>query len=328
MATSLAVFALGCAAILGLAELVVRRTIALARRFRLSGTFVGLTVLSIGTSLPEVVTHVAGSVRILRAPEERAEVSGLLLGANIGSDVFQQLFLLPLFGLLGAITVVRGDLLAKVGALVAATALLLALCFGDGLSRAEGGVLTVAYLAYLVFLWKRGERGEDVGAGERLGPGGVGGAAATVVLGFVAMGFAADRVVEASTAIVEAWGIGASFFGLLFLGVATALPEALTAGTAWRKGESQLCSSVLIGSNVTNPLFAVGVGALVSGYDVPRVARVYDLPFKLATALLLFVFLRRRADLDRAESIVLLVAYVAWLVARRIWFAEDAPSPA
>jgi cation:H+ antiporter len=114
----------GATAILLLAEAVVRVTLRLARHFGLSGSFVGLTILSIGANLFEIVTHVIGSVRILRMPERMDTLAGLLLGDNIGSDIFQQNFMLPLVGLLGTVVVVRRMLAVEVDGLLAASGLL------------------------------------------------------------------------------------------------------------------------------------------------------------------------------------------------------------
>lgn len=142
----------GALAILLVAEIVIRLTLRLARHYGLSGSFVGLTVLSIGTSLLEIMTHIVGSMRILREPETMDTLSGLLLGSNIGSDIFQQNFVLPLVGLIGTVAIARRMLTTEVGALIAASSLLWFACLGGVVTRLEGGLLVLAYLAYLYYL--------------------------------------------------------------------------------------------------------------------------------------------------------------------------------
>ena len=100
----------GVAVILILAELIVRHAIKVANYTGLSGTFIGMTILSIGTSIPEIMSHIVGSVTILRQPETMATISGLLIGTNIGSDIFQQNFILPTVALIGTIMVERRHL--------------------------------------------------------------------------------------------------------------------------------------------------------------------------------------------------------------------------
>lgn len=318
------VVAVGVAAIALLAEWVLRRAIRLAAHFGLSGGFLGLSILSVGTSIPEVVTHLVGSFRIVQDPDRMEGLSALLLGTNVGSDIFQQDFVLPVVALVGVARVVRSEMVRQCGALVAASLLLWVVAASGFVSRIEGAVLVLAYLGYLAFL-ARGEADtgeiEDARGFERRR--GVALAALGIVAGFAAMSWTAEAVLSSAEALVERLPVSASFFGVIVLGVATALPELTTALLSVRKGREELSTAVLIGSNVTNPLFAIGAGALLSGYAVPGVVVVYDLPVKIATAVVLSVFLWRRSDLDRKEAVLLLAVYLAYAAARRAFFPED-----
>jgi len=93
----------GIISVVVLADLVIRNSITIAHHFNLSGAFVGLTILSIGTSIPEIMTHIMGSIAIVQNPERLDDLSGLSIGTNIGSDIFQQNFALPLVGIVGTI---------------------------------------------------------------------------------------------------------------------------------------------------------------------------------------------------------------------------------
>lgn len=313
----------GAAAILLLAEIVIRTTLRLAGHYGLSGSFVGLTVLSIGTSLLEIVTHVIGSARILRAPESMDTLSALLLGSNIGSDIFQQNFVLPLVGLLGTVVVARRLLAVEVGGLLAASGLLWLACLGGAVTRIEGALLVAAYLGYLYYLARtRHHDGARVHA--RLAPGRAPLLALLVTACFAAMALVANPVLAAAERLVAVLPLSASLFGVLVLGVCAALPELMTALVSILKGQRDISAGILIGSNITNPLFGAGLGALISGYTVPAVIVVYDLPVKLATGALLYVFLWRRADLSRAEALALIGLYLAYVVLRGLWFPADA----
>jgi cation:H+ antiporter len=142
----------GAAVILVLAEIVIRETLRLANHYGLSGTFAGLTILSIGSSLLEIITHVTGSIHIVIEPASIDALSALLLGSNIGSDIFQQNFVLPLVGLIAAVVIERRNLLIEVGGLIAASALLWLVCIGGIVTRIEGLVLVTAYCGYLAYL--------------------------------------------------------------------------------------------------------------------------------------------------------------------------------
>lgn len=312
----------GALAILLVAEVVIRLTLRLARHYGLSGSFVGLTVLSIGTSLLEIMTHIVGSLRILREPETMNTLSGLLLGSNIGSDIFQQNFVLPLVGLIGTVTIARRMLATEVGALIAASALLWLACLGGAVTRLEGGLLVLAYLAYLYYL---GRVRHDARSRERssLPRFRAPLLALLITACFVAMGLLADPVLAAAQRLVAHLPLSASLFGVLVLGICAALPELMTALVSMLKGQRDISAGILIGSNITNPLFGAGLGALISGYTVPAVIMVYDLPVKIATGALLFVFLWRHENLGRREALVLLALYIGYALLRAVFFPVD-----
>lgn len=312
----------GALLILGIAEIVIRLTLRLARHYGLSGSFVGLTILSVGTSLFEITTHVVGSVRILREPASMNALSGLLLGSNIGSDIFQQNFVLPMVGLIGAVAIARRNLLKEIGALIAASALLWLACLGGAVTRLEGALLVGAYIAYLVYLGRRQSADAPV-TRERLPPSRTPMVIGLIVLCFAGMAAIADPVLGAAQRLVAHLPMSASLFGVLVLGVCAALPELTTALVSMRKGQRDVSAGILIGSNITNPLFGAGLGALISGYTVPGVIVGYDLPVKILTGALLFVFLWRGRNLSRIQAFVLLASYFAYALLRGFFFPVD-----
>lgn len=312
----------GALAILLVAEVVIRLTLRLARHYGLSGSFVGLTILSIGASLLEIMTHVAGSLRILREPETMNTLSGLLLGSNVGTDIFQQNFVLPLVGLIGTVAIARRMLVTEVGALIAASVLLWLACLGGAVTRNEGGLLVLTYLAYLYYL---GRVRHDSRSRERslLPRFRAPLLAFFITASFIAMGLLADPVLAAAERLVALLPFSASLFGVLVLGICAALPELMTALVSILKGQRDIAAGILIGSNITNPLFGAGLGALISGYAVPAVIVVYDLPVKIATGALLFVFLWRRENLSHREALILLALYIGYVLLRAVFFPAD-----
>jgi cation:H+ antiporter len=312
----------GALAILLVAEVVIRLTLRLARHYGLSGSFIGLTVLSIGTSLFEIMTHIVGSVRILYEPETMNTLSGLLLGSNIGSDIFQQNFVLPLVGLIGTVAVARRMLMTEVGALIAASAMLWLACLDGAVTRPEGGLLVSAYLGYLYYLGRtrhkaRPRERSPLPRFRALL------LALLITACFVAMGLLADPVLAAAQRLVAMLPLSASLFGVLVLGICAALPELTTALVSILKGQRDISAGILIGSNITNPLFGAGLGALISGYTVPAVIMVYDLPVKIATGALLFIFLWRSENLSRYEALILLAFYFGYVLLRAVFFPGD-----
>lgn len=324
MLTELIVILIGVAAILILSELIVCHAIKVASYTGLSGTFIGMTILSIGTSIPEIMSHIVGSITILRQPETMVPISGLLIGTNIGSDIFQQNFILPIVGLIGTILVERRHLHDVMGGLLGAAFLALVVCMGGVVSRGEGALLFFTYVAYLLYLHKRdtqweGRKSEEIVPFCRDAYSAV----LIVIASFAVMAVVTDQVVRSSTRLVDMLPISASFFGVIFLGIATSLPELSTALLSIRKGKKDMSAGIMLGSNVTNPLLGLGIGGMISTYTVPQVIILYDLPVNIATAIMLYIFLLRKEDLNRGEAATLLTCYFSYVLFRWFLFPLD-----
>ncbi|MCK5640540.1 MAG: sodium:calcium antiporter [Gammaproteobacteria bacterium] len=325
MLTDILILFIGIVSILFLAEVIIRNAIDWARYYQLSGSFVGLTLLSIGTSIPELMTHLVGSVNILQRPEAINIISGLLIGTNIGSDIFQQNFILPVVGLVGTLIVMRRHLHAEVGAMTGAAVLTWFFCLGGQVTRLEGVMLLLAYAGYLLYLWKSPDFTiqHDDNAGQAKNnvilP------SLIILVAFILMAVVTDQVVGAASRMVEQLPISASLFGVLILGIATSLPELSTALTSIYRGQKGISVGILVGSNITNPLFGIGLGAVISTYTVPDVVNFYDLPVNIATALLLYAFLWRKEGLTKKEALILILLFVMYLLFRQVFFPEDFP---
>lgn len=312
----------GAAAILLIAELVIRLTVRLARHYGLSGSFVGLTILSIGTSLLEILIHVVGSVHILHDPAATDTLSGMLLGNNVGSDIFQQNVVLAIVALLGTVGVVRRQLPMEVGGLIAASALLWLASLGGTITRIEGVLLILVYAAWLTRLARTQANSTHVP--HRALPRGQAPLFVAVIgVCFVAMALIADPLLGAATRLVAHLPMSASLFGVLVLGICAALPELMTALVSIGKGQREISAGILIGSNITNPLLAAGLGASISGYTVPTVLVVYDLPVKILTGALLYALLWYRSTLSRIEALLLIGLYIGYVAVRGALFPAD-----
>lgn len=322
MLTEVLILLIGVIIILVLAEIIIKNSIELANHFGLSGTFIGLTMLSLGTSIPEIITHIIGSVDILKNPASMNTLSALLIGTNIGSDIFQQNFILPVVGLIGTIVVIKKNLVAEVGALVLASLLVWMFALGGFINRVEGFILLVAYIGYVVYL-KRSKISESYEIKNHLTRWGVTLSFILIVISFFIMALVAEEVLNASEILIETLPISASFFGIILLGVTSALPELATSTIAVLNEKKDISAGILIGSNITNPLFGIGLGAMISNYTVPDVIVLYDLPVKVITALLIFWFLTRNEKLNRWEGITMILLFLVYVFFRQLLYPVD-----
>ncbi len=317
------VIAAGIAAILALADAVIRIIDRVMGHYGLSGGFVGLTVLAIGTSLLEIATHVVGSIKMLREPESYRAMSALLIGSNIGSDIVQQNLLLPAVALVAVVTMTHRRVVQGVGGLVAASALLWVLCLDGRLTRGEGAVLVLLYAAYLLWLGRTENRAGVPSQRRRLDGPRLVFLNTAIAVAFALIALLAGPVLDAATRLVAVLPVSGSFFGVTVLGVAAAVPELATAVAALRRGEKEMAAGILIGSNVTNPMFAAGLGAMISTYHVPPVVTLFDLPTKIATGAVIFLSFWSKGRLSRPWAGALIVTYFAYLYARLAWFPVD-----
>ncbi len=320
------VLLLGLIVLIFSADRVVSKLIIISKHFGFSTTFVGMTVLSIGTSLAEVSTQVIGSWGVLNGMFDFHMTSATLLGTNIGSDVVQQTFIMGLTVLLGGAILINAkfikyDFLPLIGV----TVLCLLLGLDGTYSRFDGGILLALFIGYMYFLYRRETEHHHYFMLElhtKRGP---------IVLEFFIAIAGIFAMLGSSYVILKSveWFVGqtslsGSFIGVITLGIATALPELITALAGIYKKEPGISLGTLIGSNIVNPLLGMGLGAVMSTYWIPQVVLYWDLPMKILTGVLMVVYVMlHKGKLGRFGACFLIVMYVAYILLRIRYFPTD-----
>jgi cation:H+ antiporter len=316
------------------ADEVVKRLVGLAEYFHLSTTFMGMTVVSLATSIPEVSAHLTASVGILTGALDYEQSSAVVMGANIGSDVVQQTLILGLVVFLaGGFYFRRYFLFKSMVPMIITSPLIMVLAWqGQTITRFGGFVLFACFMAYTYFLYIDERKYYDHTAPAEDAP--TEGVpqnrkeairyAVIALIGMAVTVLSATVVLHTTEVVVERTGIAGSLIGVLTLGIASALPELMTALSGIRKKEHGISLGTLIGSNITNPLLAIGSGAMVSTYWVPRPVMVWDLPSRTLTGLLLFGILWFRGGrMSRGVGVLMMVLYFVYLIGRATLFRSD-----
>jgi len=318
--TSLAIVVVSLYTLVTAAERAVSSSLTVARHFDVPDVLVGMTVLALGTSLPELGSNVVASVGIAAGSLDYTVTSAVVVGGNVGSSTVQQFLLVGVLVLgYGRVDVPDSFLRESYVPMVGALALALALAWDGTLSRLDGGVLLVAYLAYAAYSYRNRERAVALPSGER----GSVRREAVVALGSLVLVLAsASLLLWVIGSVVEALELGGSMVGVLTIGVAAALPELSTVLDATRRRTPHVALGVLVGSNLVNPLVGLGLGAVISGYHVPDPVVFWDFPVKLLVAVALLAYLRLGPDraLTRREGSYLVVAYLVYLSGRLLVF--------
>jgi cation:H+ antiporter len=295
----------------------------------------GVTVLSLATSIPEITSHLTASVKILNGSSDYAIASAIVLGSNIGSDVVQQTFILGLVVLLSGTLYFRKYFLTKsMLPMIGTTVMCIILGLDGTYSRLDGAILFGTFILYTYYLYidelKHYKEEDNQPQSEKIANGipqnwkGVlrDGLISVAMLGLTI--YAATYVLAITEIVVSRTGIGGSLIGVLTLGVASALPEFTTALAGIRNKENGISLGTLVGSNITNPLVAIGGGALISTYAVPRPLIIWDLPWETMTGAALWIILIfTKGKLKKVHAIYLMIMYFVYIICRSLFFAVD-----
>jgi cation:H+ antiporter len=313
----------------------VTKLVGIANYFHLSSTFMGVTIVSLATSIPEITSHLTASVKILGGSIDYNIGSAIVLGSNIGSDVVQQTLILGLVVLLSGTLYFRKYFLTKSMLPMIGTTIMCLILGWDGVySRVDGAILFGTFLIYSYYLYvderKHYKKEDNQPQSEKIANGipqngkellrdsGI----ALAMLGFTVVG--AVYVLSITEIVVERTGIGGSLIGVLTLGVASALPEFTTALAGIRHKENGISLGTLVGSNITNPLVAIGGGALISTYAVPGPLIAWDLPWETVTGLILWgILIVTKGKLKKVHAFYLIGMYFVYVILRSIFFAVD-----
>jgi cation:H+ antiporter len=240
------------------ARLLVDSVVRLARRLGLSELTIGLTIVAAGTSAPELV---------VTADAALAGLGSIAVGNVVGSNIYNLAFILGIVSLVRAVPIER-SLIHRDGAVLVASTLLGAAAMLDRtVSRVEGSVLAVLFVAYTAYLLRTGDRSDAETEGiptaltERVTFRGRD--ALLLVVGLAVVLVSSDLMVGAASTLARAGGIPDSVIGGTIVAAGTSTPEFAVSLVAMREGRLGVSVGNVVGSNVFNVLGALGVGAII-----------------------------------------------------------------
>ena len=290
-------------------DFALEGALRISSRFGVSRGFVGLTVLAIGTGLPELVVGVVGGMEQLAG----VEASGVVVGNMTGSVVTQGAVVLGVSGLLSHLRLAP-RMIRRDGIILLLAIGLFALVGSDGrIVRSEGAVLIVGYAIYLVALFQAERSGKDA-------PKPTEGRAIvdllTVTLGLAIVAVAAHVVVVNAISIADDWNVSQTVVGIFLVGAGTSLPELALSVRAAAKGQSSMSVGNVIGSNTFDLMVPVGASSAIFPLTVSRDVMIIDIPVMAIVTVTALVFFIRKKGLQKGGALTLLVMYGAYLILR------------
>ncbi len=293
------------------AELLIWALQIISERHKISETFMGLSILSIGTSFPEIGTHIISSIKIVQG----TETSGVAVGANIGSNIVQITLILGLSSLFMHVYAPKGFLKRDYAFMMGSITLLFLMSLNGYISRIEGVLLVALYLAYLRKIGKTEHFGQKIRA-TKMYEKHLAVYYFFSILGLVSLLFAANMVVENALVLSGLWHVEGSLIGALMIGFGTAMPEFAIAVTALSRKLTGMSVGVLIGSNITNPLFGIGIGAAISGYSIDKSILFIDIPVWFFVSCVVLIFFIREGHIEKKEAFLMLLLYLTYVFIR------------
>ncbi len=296
------IFGLALLAVAG--DILIRGAVGLAHMLGMSPTIIGLTIVSFGTSAPELLVTISANLN--GAP-------GMALGNVIGSNIANILLVL---GVCAVITKLpKPDLRLRTETLfMAGTSIIFALLLVlyEGVSRFDG-LIMLACLG--LFLYRSVMVPDEAPASDDVAPQSSGWKAITfTILGLVLLPLASELLVTSASALALTMGISEAVIGLSIVAVGTSLPELAASVMAMMKGEKELAFGNVVGSNLFNIAFIIGVTSMVGPLSAGDMNLPVDLGFLLGTTLLLSLLVFYRVSLGRLWGLAMLGLYAMFMV--------------
>lgn len=299
------------------AEWLVRGAARLAGSLGVSPIVVGLTVVSFGTSAPELVVAVVAAFR---------GNADLAMGNVLGSNLANLGLILGLTAAIRPLDVAARVVWREVPLMLLATAALFPLLWDGALDRREGAMLLMALVGYLVFVFQSAETEtpeildeyEDFMKASSQTPGKVQlWDIALVALGCGGLVVGGYAIVESAVFVASYLGVSQVIIGLTVVAVGTSLPELATSLVAAMRKEADIAVGNIIGSNIFNVLAILGTASVVRPMAVPPTVLHRELPAVLALSIVIFPMLRTGWRIQRWEGFLLLGVYLGvavWLL--------------
>jgi len=289
------------------ADIFVDASVAIARRLKIPSVIIGLTIVSMGTSAPEVVIGIVASA---------GGSSDLAVGNVIGSNIFNLLFIVGLCAMIKPVAAsfkeVARDYWVSVGGAVALLVLMFLL--GDMVPRFVAFVFVAAFIIYMALLVRKAIKNKDVDeapeAAESPKP-----LAKSIIFGVLGLALiivGAQLAVNSAESLALTLGITERVIGITVIAVGTSLPELVIFLISSKKGENDMAIGVIIGSNIFNILFVLGISGIVMPLAIDNSMKI-DLAVLILGKLAFLLFAITGKKISRLEGLAFVVMYVGYI---------------
>lgn len=309
MLLAMALLIIGLLLVVYSADRLVFAASILCRSIGIPPLIIGMTVVTIGTSLPEIIVSMAASLH---------GQMDLAIGTALGSNIVNILLILGLAALFHPFTV-HSDILRRELPLMLIVSALAGVVLYDGqLTRADGLFLLLLAVLWLVFIVKIGRQGNDSLTREQLAElpreGSLSVAFLWLGVALIVMPMATRMVIDNATVLANVLGMSELTIGLTVIAIGTSLPELATAIAGARKGEDDIAIGNIIGSSIINIAIVLGLPALIVPGSFNPLAFTRDYGVMLAVSVIFALLCwRRQSQTGRGAGALLLGGFIIWM---------------
>lgn len=301
------------------ADIFVEGSSSVAKRYHVPSIIIGLTIVAMGTSLPETAVSVTASI---------SNNNELAVSNAIGSNIFNLMVVIGVCAVMASINVAKETIVRDIPiSLICAGLLLLLGIIGLGdkagmiLGHWDGAILIVLFALYIGFMirtaLKASKEGKAVaiegGSDEEIKLMSLTKSLIFIVIGAAAIAIGGDVTVESASRIATEFGMSQTLVGLTIVSIGTSLPELVTSIVAAKKNEVDMALGNAVGSNVFNILMVLGIASLISPIEFIK-NNIYDIVILLVFSVIVWIFSATRKKIGKIEGFGMILMYAAFAV--------------
>ena len=292
------------------ADVFVEGSSSIAKRFNVPPMVIGLTIVAMGTSAPEAAVSITSSL---------AGQNDMAVANVVGSNFFNILVVLGVSSVIATLPVEKNTIKKDTPFLIIVSLLLLLFSSDKYISRTEGILFLITFVYFLVDTIKTAmkeskneEKTEEAIALDVPNDTPMIFTIGLSLLGATGIVIGGDMVVDSATTIATNFGMSANLVGLTIVAFGTSLPEFVTSVVAVKKGETDIAIGNVIGSNLFNILFVLGLSTTINAIKISLFA-VIDVIFMNLITILLFIFMKKNNILVKTQGFILIALYVVYM---------------
>lgn len=302
------------------ADFFVEGSSSVAKKFHVPAMLIGMTIVAMGTSLPECAVSVTASL---------ANNNSLAVSNVIGSNIFNLMVVCGACALFSPLTIRQDTLKKEFPLSIICAALMLVLGYiGMTLGHIDGIIFLVLFVGYLLWMIQSAKKARAAVLSDPGQSGQIEQAEFVeeniailptwkslvfIIGGMIAIKFGGDFVVDGASSIASSMGLSQTLIGLTIVAMGTSLPELVTSLVAAKKGEVDMALGNVIGSDIFNILFVLGIATVISPISF-LMENVIDIILLIIMSVIVLAFAWTRQQINRKEGILMLLMYAAYMV--------------